>query len=348
MPRLSTLALAYLACLALSCHRGTGATEAAPLDEATAKTLSHAFLDAFDRADEDAFAKLAGPTLSLVTPLSWSDSPQASRDEVLKRLHDRRAQHAPSRTRVYGQERVSLDGSVAVFLGETTEHYPEDGPDRPARTADRWTTLVLARDGAAWKVAYWQWTPGGLDAERQDWDEVYAEGKAFNPQPSRFLVEIVKGRAPGVALDVAMGQGRNSLYLASQGWHVTGIDVSNVALSMARLVATERKLSIDALWADADTWDYGLEKWDLVAMIYAGCDARRVAMLRKALKSGGLAVVEGFHKDAVPRIGIATGELAALFKDGFTVVRDEVVEEVSDWSDTHEPQRTVHFAALKN
>jgi hypothetical protein len=64
------------------------------------------------------------------------------------------------------------------------------------------------------------------------------------------------------------------------------------------------------------------------------------------LKRGGLVVVEGFHKDAVPAIGIETGALSAMFKDGFTILRDEVVDDVSDWGNQQNvTQKLVRFAA---
>src|SRR4051812_43645854 len=66
-------------------------------------------------------------------------------------------------------------------------------------------------------------------------DKIYAsEAPPFNAEPSAFLARAVDGVAPGKALDVAMGQGRNSLFLARKGWQVTGYDVSSVGLSQAQ------------------------------------------------------------------------------------------------------------------
>jgi hypothetical protein len=94
-----------------------------------------------------------------------------------------------------------------------------------------------------------------------------------------------------------------------------------------------------------NTWDYGVEKWDLVVLTYAsGNDAA----IRKALKPGGLVVGEWFHKDAVPSIGTDTAEVAALFKDGFSVLRNDVIEDVSDWGwKERVPQKLIRFAAEK-
>jgi SAM-dependent methyltransferase len=220
----------------------------------------------------------------------------------------------------------------------------EDIPAIPMEF-DGWSTIVWVRDGEAWKAASWQWVRGGPDTTREKWDATYREGRAFNPQPSKFLVEMVRGRKPGLALDVGMGQGRNALYLASQGWHVTGVDISDEGLRQAREAAAARKLTIEAIHADADTWDYGVEKWDLAVLIYSsGNDAA----LRVAMKPGGLIVGEWFHKDSVPQVGTDRGEVAARFKDGFRILRNEVVDDVSDWGwKERVPQKLIRFVAEK-
>src|SRR5260370_4164095 len=50
------------------------------------------------------------------------------------------------------------------------------------------------------------------------------DGDVFSRNPNGFLVEMTRQRKPGRALDVGMGQGRNSIFLAQQGWDVTGFD----------------------------------------------------------------------------------------------------------------------------
>jgi hypothetical protein len=187
----------------------------------------------------------------------------------------------------------------------------------------------------------------GASAVGWDWNAIYREGRDFNHAPSRFLVEMTAGSKPGVALDVAMGQGRNSLYLASHGWRVTGVDTSEVGIRQAREAAASAGLPVEAVVADEDSWDYGVDRWDLVVLVYSGCDAKLVASLRRALRRGGLVVFEGFHKDAASEIGWATGEIRALFKDGFTVLRDEVVDEVSDWGNQRTSDKLVRFAARR-
>jgi SAM-dependent methyltransferase len=313
-----------------------------PADEDNVKAMTHALLDAHDRADEASFAQAIVSSFVLL-----DEQRTREHDALLRGLRSRRERHAPRIARTYGDEQVWIGASSAVFVGEAVEHYPADGA-RPPTDFDGWSTVVWVREGGEWKAVSWQWTKGGLEATRQEWNTTYREGREYNPRPNRFLAEMAKGRAPGVALDVAMGQGRNALYLASQGWRVTGVDISDEGLRQARDAAATRSLHIDTINADLDTWDYGVDKWDLVALIYAraSCDARRVDAVRKSLRRGGLVVLEGFHKDANPGLGCGTGELSALFKDGFTILRDEVADDVSDWGDQRGvPEKLVRFAA---
>lgn len=170
---------------------------------------------------------------------------------------------------------------------------------------------------------------------------------------------MVHARKPGFALDVAMGQGRNALYLASEGWNVTGIDISDEALREARLAASEGALRIDVQNAEASTWNFGNAQWDLVTFVYAAgcprpsqdsaCSAVIIEKLRKGLNQGGLVVVEGPHRDTRPW-GFDTGELSSLFKADFSILHDDVVDDVSDWAgnQTGIKQKLVRFAATKN
>jgi hypothetical protein len=338
---LATLCVGVL----VSCRSRHAPAPRQTLAENTVKAMSHALLDAYDRADEEGFARALGPSFVLFDDLRLQE-----RDHVIGNLRKRRARRAPNRARTYGQEHVTIGDRSAVFIGETVEHYPEDNA-RPCEDwgscvngdFDGWNTLVWVRDSGTWKVASWQWVRGSASASREKWNATYREGRDFNPQPSKFLVEMVRGRKPGLALDVGMGQGRNALYLASQGWRVTGIDISDEGIRQAREAAIARHLSIEAINADADTWDYGVGKWELVVLTYAGGNDTAI---RKALKPGGLIVGEWFHKDAVPSIGTDTAEVAAEFNDGFIVLRNEAVEDVSDWGwKERVPLKLIRFAA---
>ena len=113
----------------------------------------------------------------------------------------------------------------------------------------------------------------------------------FRVTPSEWLVQAVKDVKPGTALDLGMGQGRNSLFLARQGWHVTGIDISDVAVTQARQQAEKLGVKYTATVADIDHWDFGIDRWDLIASIFEP-DVKWAGKICRGLKPGGLFVRE--------------------------------------------------------
>jgi 2-polyprenyl-3-methyl-5-hydroxy-6-metoxy-1,4-benzoquinol methylase len=92
---------------------------------------------------------------------------------------------------------------------------------------------------------------------REVWNEVFTkrQGRAF--PHNKFLAETIQGRQPGTALDIGMGEGRNALFLATQGWEVTGFDISDVGVQLAREAAQQRGVQLETVVEDADRFDYG-------------------------------------------------------------------------------------------
>jgi SAM-dependent methyltransferase len=140
---------------------------------------------------------------------------------------------------------------------------------------------------------------GGNEA---DWlaltfDRIYSRGDdRLTRTPNAFLVETIKGVRPGKALDIGMGEGRNAIYLAQQGWEVTGLDLSEVGLKMANARARELGVRIDARIQDIDKFEMGAAQWDLVCLLYFPIpEALRHLhdRIAKALKPGGNVIIEG-------------------------------------------------------
>ena len=104
---------------------------------------------------------------------------------------------------------------------------------------------------------------------REDWDARYAERELlWSAEPNRFVAEEAAGLAPGRALDLACGEGRNALWLADRGWRVTGVDFSPVAIAKAREAAALRGVAVEWLEADVRAWAPPPRAFDLVAMAY--------------------------------------------------------------------------------
>jgi 2-polyprenyl-3-methyl-5-hydroxy-6-metoxy-1,4-benzoquinol methylase len=91
---------------------------------------------------------------------------------------------------------------------------------------------------------------------------------AHRDKSNLFLVETVTNLPPGRALDLGMGEGRNAIHLAQQGWSVAGLDVSDVGVAHANEKARVLGVRIDARVKDIYTFDFGTAQWDLVCLLY--------------------------------------------------------------------------------
>jgi SAM-dependent methyltransferase len=321
-------------------------TPAAPdrIDELAVKARSHAFFDAYDRHDLDGVVADLSPAFVMFEDARFLDG------ALLRKMVTGRAEaHAAVRSRTWSDEHVFASGNSAVFIGRDVEKAPAEA-DHGAMELDGYNTLVWVRDGDRWALAHWQWARAGIDAERERWNEAFRNETGFNLKPNQLLVDTVKGRKPGTALDVAMGQGRNALFLAQQGWKTTGVDIADEGMRKAKDRAAQQKLKLETINADVDKFDFGKDKWDLVTLIYAGDNAATVEHIIPSIKKGGLFVCEYFHADSDMAKGGAggwkTGQLAELFKTGFKILRDDVVEDNADWAGQRKT-KLVRFVAQK-
>ena len=165
------------------------------------------------------------------------------------------------------------------------------------------------------------------------WDRAYSDPSlVFNTAPNTFLTEVAKGLKPGRALDIGIGQGRNSVYLAKLGWEVTGFDISEHGMELARKSATAAGVKITTIKASLEDFDYGAGQWDLIVGIYEGVAWLEAAV--KGLRPGGFIVVEGYAEHPQAPAGSAFGhnELLKLFMEqNLHVVRYQDVEDKPDW-----------------
>lgn len=100
------------------------------------------------------------------------------------------------------------------------------------------------------------------------WDQRYRQKPLlWSAEPNRFVAEVLGDLAPGTAVDVACGEGRNAVWLAENGWDVTGVDFSSVALERARAMAAERGVEVE--WVQADVLDWqAAGSFDLILIAY--------------------------------------------------------------------------------
>lgn len=76
---------------------------------------------------------------------------------------------------------------------------------------------------------------GENSASQKFWDEKYAARTGQTTGiPSKLLVEYTQDRSSGRALELGCGRGDDAIWLAQQGWQVTAVDVSQIALDYAQ------------------------------------------------------------------------------------------------------------------
>jgi SAM-dependent methyltransferase len=174
--------------------------------------------------------------------------------------------------------------------------------------------------------------------EKEAWNRKHGEGGLlFGSEPNRFLVAEVAGLAPGRALDLACGSGRNAVWLAKQGWQVMGVEFSDVAIDQARELAAERGVEVEWLLADLRESETPVAAFDLVVVLYLQLPAEELAPIlgraAVAVAPGGTLLVVGHHLDNLehgsggpkdPRV-LFTPEDVAASLDGLEVEKAEAV-----------------------
>lgn len=123
------------------------------------------------------------------------------------------------------------------------------------------------------------------------WDERYAAAElVWSARPNQFVEGELADLAPGRAVDLAAGEGRNAIWLAEQGWQVTAVDFSLVGLDKGRETLERhprgRDLHVDWVHADVLEWEPGPVGYDLAVVAYLQLvDTERSRALRHAFDS---------------------------------------------------------------
>jgi SAM-dependent methyltransferase len=97
-----------------------------------------------------------------------------------------------------------------------------------------------------------------------DWDQRYAESdRLWSVTPNLFVADRLRHATPGRGLDLAAGEGRNAIWLASLGWKMTAVDFSEVAVARG---STEAE-TVEFVVGDALVWEPD-STFDLVLIAY--------------------------------------------------------------------------------
>ena len=185
--------------------------------------------------------------------------------------------------------------------------------------------------------------------DQSDWNTRYAAADlVWGAAPNRFVVAELAGETPkGRALDLACGEGRNAIWLAEQGWTVTAVDFSDVAIERARKLAERRGIDVEWLCADLTAYEPPVGAFQLVLIAYLqlpGAELRTVlARASAALAPAGELLMigharrnltEGVGGPRDPAVLWTPDEIdAALRSSGASVKRCEHVQRSVDTPD---------------
>jgi SAM-dependent methyltransferase len=150
----------------------------------------------------------------------------------------------------------------------------------------------------------------------RDWEQHYAQPENLRLTPTPLVLEVAELAAPGRALDLACGAGRNALYLAGCGWDVVAVDSSTTAVRIVRDRAAAAGLRIDARIADLESREFAIDpdRYDLICdFFYLQRDL--FPKIREAVRPGGLFAAEIHLRDEQPhRFVLEPGELRTEFE----------------------------------
>jgi tellurite methyltransferase len=170
--------------------------------------------------------------------------------------------------------------------------------------------------------------------EKECWNTRYAARPSVqmvppNPFLRQHLAQLPRGRI----LELAMGEGHNALFLAQQGFSVTGIDISDVAVERAQQLAQQLGVSLRMQVTDLRATKLPENTYDALVCFYY-LDRQLFPQMIATLKPGGVLMYETYTCDQAqygrpsnPAYLLQPNELLEAFSEfRIRVYRDLVVE----------------------
>lgn len=166
------------------------------------------------------------------------------------------------------------------------------------------------------------------------WDQKYQEAEHLHwpPMPNIFVADRLRDASPGTGLDLATGEGRNAIWLASLGWKMTAVDFSAVAIERA----IARNSDVDFVVGDVLDWEPE-STFDLILIAYLHLQSAEyekvVHRAREWLEPGGELFMIGHHVSNIehghggpqdPSILWDVDEMIG-WMEGLTIVEGQVV-----------------------
>lgn len=161
---------------------------------------------------------------------------------------------------------------------------------------------------------------------RQKWNSKY-ENKLTNmepPVPNERLMQVAPSLHGGAAIDIACGLGGNSTFLASNGYEVTAVDISEVAINYVKEQADRNGFQINAIANDLSNTDSPLfqESYDLAVITYY-LDRNIFTKVKDMVKNKGFFFMETFYR--------TSGDKKQAVSEKYKLESNELLKEFIDW-----------------
>ena len=178
-------------------------------------------------------------------------------------------------------------------------------------------------------------TPMVVSAASNDqtrWDQYYnMEEFLYGTEPIPFLKDNISLLPKNKALDLAMGEGRNGVYLATQGFDVLGLDISPIGLNKAQQLAKHFNTTIQTRVVDLENYQLEKNSYDVIICTYY-LQRDLFNQIKASLKPGGMVLIETFNSDYLKysrfpkKYLLKHNELLEIFKD-FKVIRYQIYDD---------------------
>lgn len=191
----------------------------------------------------------------------------------------------------------------------------------------------------------------------ESWNARFSgDGWAYGKEPNAWLAETIKP-GNGKALVPADGEGRNAVWIASQGYDTTVFDLSDVGKEKCALLANERGVSVHYEVDDLTIRNFTSESYDLIACSWFHVPwsifCEHYPRMLSSLKSGGEFICEGYHTSQMDMTSGGPKSLDLLWDldevmdiigEGFSINHAKVETVELDESDLH--RGTAHVVRL--
>lgn len=182
--------------------------------------------------------------------------------------------------------------------------------------------------------AHWAPTPIGASAHewivgeetdaRAGWDQFFSTPQyIYGTDPTPFVKRAVERIPTGRALVLAVGEGRDAVYLARKGFQVEGVDISQVALMKARRLAKRYQVDVHTVVAGLKDYEIEPSAYDLIVNVTYFRESV-VEKVKRGLKAGGFVIFQNYLVDhlknpqgmSIPqKFLVQPGQLSSLFSD---------------------------------